>query len=76
MSKLNSFQKKKQGANEYMKCSTFLALNKMQIKTALRLHFTIVKMSTIKKSARHGGTCLQSQHMERDRDRSLSFRPA
>ena len=38
-------------ANEHMKrCSTLLIIREMQIKTIMRYYFTLVRMTTIKKS--------------------------
>jgi hypothetical protein len=42
---------KTQIANKHLKkCSTFLATKEMQIKTALRLHLTTVRLAIIKKT--------------------------
>jgi hypothetical protein len=43
------FSKEVQMANKYMKkCSTSLAINKMQIKTTLRFYFTLIRRAIIK----------------------------
>jgi hypothetical protein len=38
-------------ANKYMKCSTFVAIKEMQIKTTLRFHITPVRLAIIKKTS-------------------------
>jgi hypothetical protein len=37
-------------ANKYMKCSTFLLIREMQIKTAMRIHPIPVRLAIMKKT--------------------------
>jgi hypothetical protein len=50
------FSEEGQMANKYMeKCSTFLVIKEMHIKTTLRFYLTLVRMAVIRKQTTNAG---------------------